>query len=89
MYCLEVMGNASMDADKFFIKDAGERDLIEHLHGQVVDLLIVFIEACMDISVHYCLKLKKEVSCRHSWFPLSIITCLGRLIFIAIIKSKT
>lgn len=44
MYCLEVMRNASMNADKFFIKNAGERNLIEHLHGQVVDLLIVFVE---------------------------------------------
>ena len=37
------------------------------------------------LNVHYFLKLKKEVSCLHSWFPRSIKTVLGN----DILRDKT
>ncbi len=78
-----------MYAEELLIDEAGKRDLVEHFHCDLVGLLAVLAQALITTSLHYCLKLKKEVSCLHSWFPRSIITCLGRAIFIDRISSRT
>jgi hypothetical protein len=78
-----------VEAEELLVDEAGERDIVEHLHGEVVGLLVVLVEACVGRSVHSVRKLKKEVSCRHSWLPRSMITCFGRANFIARINKST
>jgi hypothetical protein len=36
-----------VEAEELLVDEAGERDIVEHLHGEVVGLLVVFVEACV------------------------------------------
>lgn len=60
-----------MDAQKLIVYDGGKGEVVEELHHEIIDFLIVLGEALIVVAVHSALKLKKEVSCLHSWLPLS------------------
>ena len=78
-----------METQEFLIDEAGKRNIIKHLHRQVVCLLVVLVEAWVRVKVHSVRKLKKEVSWRHSWLPRSMMTCLGLVSFMARIRRRT
>lgn len=78
-----------MYAEKFAVDKAGKWDSVKEFHCDFVGLLVVLVEACLSGWVHSCRKLKEVVRSLHSWLPLSIMTCLGRVIFIARIRVST
>lgn len=63
---LDIRGDATMNAQKAPIDQTCQRQGIEQLHDQVIDILIVLFQAYLPVSVHSCRKLKWEVSCLHS-----------------------
>ena len=85
----QVVRNPTVDAEKSSVDEAGQRKGIEHFHHNLVRLLIVFFQTWIGYFLHSTLKLKKDVSCRHSWLPLSITTVLGWEIFSDSSKAKT
>lgn len=54
-----------MNAQKLVVYDGREREIVEQLHHEIIDFLIVFGETFIAVGVHSALKLKKEVSCLH------------------------
>ena len=66
MYRLQFRRNSAMNAQEFAVNKAGQRKTVEHTHDTVINFLIVLAEALIMNRVHYCLKLKYDVSCRHS-----------------------
>lgn len=67
---MEIGGDTTVDAQKLIVYDGREGEVVEQLHHEVIDFLVVFGEALIGSDVHSALKLKKEVSCLHSWLPL-------------------
>ena len=47
-----------MDTEELLVEEAGQGELVEHLHGEVVGLLIVLAETCIGEEIHSCRKLK-------------------------------
>lgn len=47
-----------MDAEELFVDEAGKRDTVEQLHSQVVGLLVVLVETCVEKCLHSDRKLK-------------------------------
>ena len=47
-----------MDAEELLVDEAGEGDLVEELHGEVVGLLVVLADAWVGSGVHSERKLK-------------------------------
>jgi hypothetical protein len=44
-YCFKLVGDAPVQAKELLIDEAGKGDIIEHLHRQVVSLLVVLAQA--------------------------------------------
>lgn len=66
-----------MQGQEFPIDDTGQGVDIEGIHEEVIDFLVVLIEAWMKFLLHSSRKLKNIVICLHSWFPLSKKTASG------------
>ena len=47
-----------MEEEELAVDEAGEGKAVEHVHGDVVGLLAVLAEACVQEGVHSVLKLK-------------------------------
>lgn len=71
--------DSSMDGEIFSIDESTNGQRIEDVHNFLVDCLVVFGYACVNHSIHSCLKLKIEVSALHSWFPRSRWILFGYL----------
>jgi hypothetical protein len=89
VYALDVGGDAAVDAEELAVDDGGEGEVVEEVHHCVVDLLVVLGETCVGGAVHSERKLKKEVSCRHSWLPRSMYTVSLNFSLIARMRPRT
>ena len=78
-----------MDAKELVVDDGREGQIVEKIHDGVINFLVVFGQTCIWRQLHSARKLKKEVSCRHSWLPRSRYTVSLNLSFMARMSPST